>query len=160
MVEGWATLVEVPRCLGDVLCGSRGWIMSVKWVKEEATKVEGVHNEIEKGMYARGIWGLIARPSASTSAGAVPAFRAASRSFCRRNSSLESFPAAINRSVTLISSYFSQKDLPEEAIMRVKSQGRWKVWSDFGDRIGHNLVTHDFAGFLSSCFIFWGLPTL
>ena len=41
---------------------------------------------------ARGMWGLMAFPSSSTAAGAVPAFRAASRSFCLRNSSRDSFP--------------------------------------------------------------------
>lgn len=39
----------------------------------------------------------MARPSSSTSAGTVPAFRAASRSFCLRHSSRESFPAAGRR---------------------------------------------------------------
>ena len=44
--------------------------------------------------HSRGIWGLIGLPSSSRAAGAVPAFRAASRSFWRWNSSLESFPMA------------------------------------------------------------------
>ena len=43
-------------------------------------------------MNARGMWGLMAFPSSSTAAGAVPAFRAASRSFCLRNSSRDNFP--------------------------------------------------------------------
>lgn len=46
-------------------------------------------------------------PSASSSAGAVPAFRAASRSFCRLNSSFDNFPTAENGDYKPINKYLT-----------------------------------------------------
>lgn len=73
----------------------------------------------------------MARPSASTSAGAVPAFRAASRSFCRRNSSLDSFPAATFDVRAMLNSIIGVKDLPEDAILLSK---KGKLGGDRGRR--------------------------
>lgn len=55
-------------------------------------------------------------PSASSSAGAVPAFRAASRSFCRLNSSFDNFPTAENEAHKPISRYLTHWSLLDEAI--------------------------------------------
>ena len=56
--------------------------------------------------------GLMALPSSSTAAGAVPALRAASRSFCRLNSSRESFPVA-RRMLTACDMHPSNSSIPE-----------------------------------------------
>ena len=86
------------------------------------------------------MWGLMAFPSSSTAAGAVPAFRAASRSFCLRNSSRDSFPGVTSkiREAGLTIGQFSLPILPA-MMARVK------------DRLakpGNTIV-------LKSCHVFW-----
>ena len=69
------------------------------------------------------MWGLMAFPSSSTAAGAVPAFRAASRSFCLRNSSRDSFPGPASqirrKRLPLCELYIP---VPEAMMARVKDR--------------------------------------
>ena len=69
------------------------------------------------------MWGLMAFPSSSTAAGAVPAFRAASRSFCLRNSSRDNFPipASEIRLENFATSQF-YVPVPEAMVARVKDR--------------------------------------
>ena len=78
---------------------------------------------MSKSVNARGMWGLMAFPSSSTAAGAVPAFRAASKSFCLRNSSRDSFPSPTSkvRGVSLTTGQFHLPG-PEAMMARVKDR--------------------------------------
>ena len=66
MVERRFSGVEVPWRLRNVLCDAYQTFNSIR----DRCLVD-----------LRGIWGLMGRPSSSSSAAAVPAFRAASSSF-------------------------------------------------------------------------------
>ena len=83
VAEGRCACIEIPWCLRDVLC---------------AYQSEGKLAEYKR-RDVRGMWGLMIFPSSSTAAGAVPALRAASSSFCLRYSSRESFPVAATKRV-------------------------------------------------------------
>ena len=69
------------------------------------------------------MWGLMAFPSSSTAAGAVPAFRAASRSFCLRNSSRDNFPTPASQiRLTKFTTNQFYVPVPEAMVARVKDR--------------------------------------
>ena len=85
--------------------------------------VSQMARQATKMVNVRGMWGLMAFPSSSRAAGAVPAFLAASRSFCLRNSSRDNFPGPASQiKVTKLAPSLFYVPVPEAMMARVKDR--------------------------------------